>query len=126
MATSLGAAEVSGIWVGTIPGRNGDPLDISFRFKQMGDVLEGKLYGDYRSTPITEGKIEGGQVSFIVMAQEQAGNELLTSRLKFTGTFKDGQLELTRERESAFVAGSGTKMVLRNNQPVQFKLKRLI
>ena len=126
VATSLGASDISGIWTGTIPGRNGEPLDISFRFKQTGDVLDGKLYGDYRSTPITEGKIEGDQVSFIVMAQEQAGNEILTSRLKFTGTFKDGELELTRVRESAFVAGSGTKMVLRNNNPVQFRLKRLI
>ena len=126
LAASLGAADLSGIWVGTIPGRNGEPLDISFQFRQAGGVLKGKLYGDYRSTAITEGRVDGDQVSFVVMAQEQAGNEILTSRLKFTGSLKDGELELTRERESAVTAASRTKMVLRNNQPVTFRLKRLL
>ena len=126
LASALGAADISGIWVGTIPGRNGEPLDISFQFKQAGGVLNGKLYGDYRSTAISEGKIEDDQVSFLVMAQEQAGNEILTTQLKFSGALKDGELELTRERVSAVTAGSGTKMVLRNNNPVLFRLKRLL
>lgn len=125
-AVTLGAADLSGIWVGSIPGRNGEPLDVSFQLKQIGTEITGKMYGDYRSTPITEGSIEGDQISFVVMAEEQAGNEILTSRLKFTGTVKSGEIELTRERESAVTAGSGTRMVLRNNKPVQFRLKKLL
>lgn len=126
LAASLSAADLSGVWAGMIPARNGEPQDISFQFKQAGDVFTGKLYGDYRSTPITEAKVEGDRISFVVVAQEQAGNEIITSRLKFTGTWKDGEMVLTRQRESAVIAGSGTQMVLRNNIPVEFRLKRLI
>ena len=126
VAVSAWAADLTGVWVGTIPGRNGEPLDVSFRFTQTGSVLKGKLYGDYKSTGISETKIEGERISFVVLAEEQAGNEIMISRLKFTGTFKDGEMELTREREKATIVGSGAEMKFRTNVPVTFKLKRLI
>lgn len=126
VAVSGSAADLSGIWVGSIPGRNGEPQDIAFRFKQADGRLFGKLYGDYKSTEISEATIEGDRISFVVMAEEQAGNEIMISRFKFTGLFKGGGIELTREREKSTIAGSGGAMVLRRNEPVTFKLKRLL
>src|SRR5262245_10897140 len=98
IALPLLGADLTGIWVGRIPGRNGDLLDIAFKFTQSGTTLGGKLYGDYQSAPISEGQISGDQIRFIVIAPEQAGNQINETRLRFTGTVKDGEIELTRER----------------------------
>jgi hypothetical protein len=121
------AADLNGIWVGQIPTRNGDKLDIAFQLKQTGNVLTGKLYGDYRSTPISEGRLDGETIAFTLIAEEQAGNQVNDSRLKFTGTVKDGEIELTRKRESSTTAGSGAAAPARNADPgVTFRLKKLL
>ncbi|MCI0364404.1 MAG: hypothetical protein L0219_11005 [Phycisphaerales bacterium] len=122
------AADLSGIWVGQIPpGRpGGDPQEIAFKFAQSGAILSGKLYGDYRSTPILEGKVTGDELTFVVFAQEQAGNQINETRLRFTGSLKDGELELTRERESSTNAGNGGVVQFRGNTKQTIRLKRLI
>jgi hypothetical protein len=56
---TLAAADFAGIWIGQIPGRNGEPQDVAFKFTQTGSTLGGKLYGDYHSAPISEGRIAG-------------------------------------------------------------------
>jgi hypothetical protein len=126
-AFPLVGAELTGVWVGQIPvGRNGELQDIAFQFAQKDTVLRGKLYGDYQSTRISEGKVTGDEVSFVVIVAEQAGNQINETRLRFTGTLKDGELELTREREGATNAGNGGAVQFRNNSKQSFKLKRLI
>ena len=69
-AVNLICADLTGIWVGRIPTRNGELQDISFKFTQDGATLGGKLYGDYQSTAITDGKISGDQINFVVIAPE--------------------------------------------------------
>jgi hypothetical protein len=122
---ALCAAEVSGIWMGQIPGRNGEPQEIAFKFTQSGTKLQGKLYGDYQSTPITEGKVAGDEISFIVIAPEQAGNQINQTKLRFSGSLKDGEIELTREREGATNAGNGGVVQFKGNAKQTFRLKRL-
>jgi len=127
LCLGLSAEELTGIWVGQIPvGRQGAMLDIAFKIDQKGNVIQGKLYGDYKSSPITEGSITGNQVTFSVITQEQAGNEINNTLLKFTGTVNGNELEVTRERGFATSAGNGGGYQFRNNKPVTFKLKRLI
>jgi hypothetical protein len=123
------AADVSGIWVGQVPARNGDKLDVAFQFKQSGaSVLTGKLYGDYRSTPLLDGKVsDSGEVTFSVLAEEQAGNQINDSRLTFRGVVKDGEIELTRRRENSTAAGTKGAAPARNADPgVTFRLKKLL
>ena len=124
-AWALLGADFGGIWVGQIPGRNGEMLDIAFQFTQDGAKLGGKLYGDYQSTPIVEGKITGDQVTFVVIAPEKAGNQINAARLHFSGSLKAGELELTRERESATNAGNGGVVQFKGSAKVSFRLKRL-
>jgi hypothetical protein len=124
-AGMLCAADVSGIWMGQIPGRNGEPQEIAFKFTQSGATLKGKLYGDYQSTPITEGKVAGDEVSFIVVAPEQAGNQINQTKLRFSGSIKDGEIELTRQREGATNAGNGGVVQFKGNAKQTFRLKRL-
>ncbi|HUQ91681.1 MAG TPA: hypothetical protein VM120_08365 [Bryobacteraceae bacterium] len=124
----LVAADIAGIWVGQIPVRNGEFLDVAFKFTQTGTVLGGKQYGDYRSSPITEGRIFGDQITFVVLSAEQNGNQINESRLRFTGVLKDGQLELTRERESSRNAGNGgdSQTKAEAGPKLTLRLKRLI
>ncbi len=124
-AGALCAADLSGIWMGQLPGRNGEPQDIAFKFTQSGEKLQGKLYGDYQSTAITEGKVAGDEISFIVIAPEQAGNQINQARLRFKGSIKDGEIELTREREGATNAGNGGVVQFKGNAKQTFRLKRL-
>jgi hypothetical protein len=123
---TVSAADLTGIWVGQIPGRNGDMQDVAFKFTQTGTTLGGKLYGDYQSTPISEGKITGDQVVFVVIAPEQAGNQINQARLRFTGSIQSGEIELTREREGATNAGNGGNVQFRGNAKQTFRLKRLL
>ena len=123
---TLPAADLAGIWIGQIPTRNGDLQDIAFKFTQTGTTLGGKLYGDYQSSPISEGKITGDQISFLVIAPEQAGNQINQARLRFTGTIQSGEIELTREREGATNAGDGGVVQFRGSTKQTFRLKRLL
>jgi hypothetical protein len=125
-AWTLPAADLTGIWIGQIPGRNGEMQDIAFKFTQTGTTLGGKLYGDYQSTTITEGKISGDQITFVVNAPEQAGNQINRARLSFSGSIQAGEIELTREREGATNAGDGGVVQFRGNAKQTFRLKRLL
>src|ERR1700730_3005358 len=125
-AFTLSAAELAGIWIGQIPGRNGEMQDVAFKFTQNGTTLGGKLYGDYQSTSITEGKISGDQINFVVIAPEQAGNQINRARLSFSGSIQGGEIELTREREGATNAGNGGVVQFRGNAKQTFRLKRLL
>ncbi|MCC6342960.1 MAG: hypothetical protein IT166_12220 [Bryobacterales bacterium] len=125
-ASGLCAADLSGIWVGRIPGRNGAMPDVAFQFRQSGTVLSGKLYGDYQSTKITEGKISGDEVDFLVVTAEQAGNQINETRMRFTGKMVGAELELTRKREGSRNAGNGGGVQLKQDAGVTFRLKRLI
>ena len=48
-----------------------------------------------------------------------------TTRLRFTGSLKDGALELTRDRDGATTAGNGGTFVAKTNPKQTFRLKRL-
>lgn len=126
LASTLTAADLSGIWVGQIPVRNGDLQDVAFKFTQNGVTLGGKIYGDYQSFAITEGKVTGDEVVFVIVTQEQAGNQINDTRVRYTGVLKGGELEVTREREASTNAGNGGAVQFRGNTKTTFKLKKLI
>ncbi|MBC7924029.1 MAG: hypothetical protein H7039_00065, partial [Bryobacteraceae bacterium] len=52
-SAALSGSDLSGIWTGQLPARNGTLQDVSFKFIQTGNVLTGKMYGDYVSSPIS-------------------------------------------------------------------------
>jgi len=118
-------ADITGVWLGKIPGRRGDGQDVAFQFIQKGATLSGKVYGDYQSTPIAEGKVSDGEVSFVVISQEQNGNQINDTIIRYTGCFQGPELELNRQIESATTAGNGGKVALKGNQSQTFRLKRL-
>lgn len=127
LAGSLGAADLTGTWIGQIPGRNNTFVDVAFQLEQSGSKLSGKQYGDYKSSPILKGIVAGDLVTFTIATVEQAGNEINESVVRFTGKLIDGELELARERESSTRAGSGGGVQTRpGTSRVTFRLKKLM
>jgi hypothetical protein len=132
-AAMLPAADFAGTWLGEVPFPfNGDHLrmsqQVAIKIVQSGSSLNGKLYGEYESSPITEGKVSGDTVDFVVVAQEQQSNQITETRMHFTGTLqKDGSIEVVRVRESATNAGnSGAyKSNKAANNTQTFRLKRI-
>ncbi|HWD99237.1 MAG TPA: hypothetical protein VG345_09375 [Bryobacteraceae bacterium] len=92
------AADLSGIWTGQTVDRNGDPQDVSFRLTQNGDAVAGKMYGENESTPISEGKITGDTIRFVVVTELNGQ----VNRTVYSGHILNAegtQIEVTRERE---------------------------
>jgi hypothetical protein len=118
------AADLSGTWTGTLPpDRRGNVFDITFKLVQTGEKLTGKMYRDTTSVPILDGKTSGEQISFHVISSDQVGNLFLDIKYLFSGTIKDSEIELTRERE--FRPELATNNPNRGPQKQTFRLKKL-
>jgi len=94
---SLLAADVSGKWVAEQPGRNGGPpRQVTFVFKADGAKLTGTMTGGGRggaaptAIEITDGKIDGDNVSFTVKRETPNG----TMEMKYNGTVSGDELKL--------------------------------
>ena len=124
-AAMLAAADVSGTWLGNLAsGRRNQVTDFAFQFVQRGNVLTGKVYLDYGSTPILKGTVEGDQITFQIVAREQDGNQINEAVVRFTGTLKDGEIEINRERIELHNAGDAGASVIRPGKQT-FRIKRL-
>jgi hypothetical protein len=95
-AVSISAADIEGIWVGQQPGRNGEVEDLAFRLKVNGSSITGKMFGDEFDLPISDGSLTGDQVRFIVTSNNYYNR--VKTQFVYTGTLKDGVLDLVRER----------------------------
>lgn len=95
-ALTASAADLSGIWSGTIQVRN-EKQDISFQFNQNGGTLTGKLYGDSIDLPISDGWVSGQMVKFFIKTEGYSGK----TRFIYEGMLENGELRLTREREDS-------------------------
>jgi len=93
------AGDFSGTWTGSIPARNNEVQDITFRLVQSGETLTGKMYRDTTAVPIIEGTVTDGRIRFRVLSEEQTGNNFVVIKYTFTGSVKGNDIELTRERE---------------------------
>ena len=90
------AADLTGIWAGQQPGRNGQIDDVAFRFKADGQSLTGTLFGDEFDLPITEASVNGDQIRFVIVTTNYYSGT--KSRFIYTGTVRGVEMELTRER----------------------------
>jgi hypothetical protein len=116
------ASDIEGIWVGQQPGRRGEAEDLAFRFKLNGDSVTGKMFGDEFDLPISEGSISGDQIRFTVTTTNYYNGS--KTKFTYTGTIKDGVLELVRER----VQGPDDRGAKGANRPAAgqvLKLKRI-
>lgn len=90
------AADVSGTWTGEQQGRNG-PQTVTLNLKAEGNTLNGSITGRGGETAISDGKVDGDNVSFTV-TREFNGN---TMKMKYSGAVSGSELKLKMEVEGS-------------------------
>src|SRR5690242_1282701 len=92
-AVAIWAADVSGKWTAQVPGRSGQMRDVTFTLKASGETLTGTVSGRNGDVPISDGKVNGEDISFSV-TQDFGGNSVTQ---RYTGKISDGQIKFKRE-----------------------------
>ena len=86
-------ADVNGKWVGEGGGKRGP---VTFNFKADGMKLSGNQEGQNGPTEITDGKIDGDSVSFIIIRDMGDKGKVVT---KYKGTVSGDTMKLNAETE---------------------------
>lgn len=94
-AVAVFAADVSGKWVAQVPGRGGETREATFTFKVDGNQLTGSVSGRRGDVAISDGKIDGDDISF-TQVMEFGGNQV---KLLYKGKVSGGEIKFTRQRE---------------------------
>ena len=89
------AADVSGKWTAQVPGRGGQTREQTFTFKADGNQLTGSVTTPRGEMPISDGKIDGDDISFS-QVMEFNGNQV---KLNFKGKVAGDVIKFTRQRE---------------------------
>lgn len=91
LATVLAAADATGKWVAEAPGRDGTPTKQTYTLKVDGAALTGTVAGARGEAPITNGKVDGENISFEV-TRERDGQSFT---MKYVGKVEGDTLKLT-------------------------------
>ena len=85
-------ADVDGNWTTEMPGMDGSPMVLNFTFKADGDKLTGTTgpEGMGMDTPLSEGKIDGKNISFVVNV-DMMGMEM---KMAYKGTVEANEIKL--------------------------------
>ena len=105
-AVAVFAADATGKWVAQVPGRNGQMREVTFNLKASGSALEGTVSGRQGDVQISDGKIDGDNLSFS-QVMEFNGNSV---KLIYKGKISGDEIKFTRQREGG--------------EPVEFTAKR--
>lgn len=90
------AADLAGKWTADVTGRNGETRKVTFTFETSGDTLTGTVTGAQgRENKISEGKIAGDDISFVVV-QEFQGNSM---KMSYTGKVSGAEIKFKSQRE---------------------------
>ncbi len=103
LLASAWAADVSGKWVAETQGRQG-PQTTTFDFKVDGAKLTGAVITARGESPISEGKIEGNNISF-VLVRMGGPNQDMEMKTTYKGVVSGDEIKFTVERPS--MAGMG-------------------
>jgi hypothetical protein len=87
------AADVTGKWVAQVPGRQGATSENTFNFKVDGAALTGTLTTPQGESTISEGKVNGDEISFVVV-RKFGENEMKTL---YKGKVAGDEIKFTRE-----------------------------
>ncbi len=85
------AAEIDGKWRAEFSTPNGQTRTTTFTFKADGDKLTGTVSGRQSDTEITEGKISGDEISFVVV-RSFGGEE---RKMQYKGKVAGDEIKMT-------------------------------
>jgi hypothetical protein len=99
------AADASGKWTADMPGRDGNTMTITMNLKADGDKLTGTVSGRRGDNDISNGKVDGDNVTFDVV-REFNGNTMTTHYL---GKLDGDTIHFTIKMEGGMGGGQGKK-----------------
>ncbi len=91
------AADVTGAWKASIPGRDGATMETTFNLKADGSTLTGAVVTERGETAISDGKINGDSISFKVK-REFNGNTMI---MTYEGKVSGNQIQFKSTREGS-------------------------
>jgi hypothetical protein len=91
LAAAAFAADIDGKWKSEFTTPDGQTRTTNFTFKADGDKLTGTASGRQGDTAITEGKISGDEISFIVVRNFR-GEE---RKIQYKGKLSGDEIKLT-------------------------------
>jgi len=92
---TLAAADPSGKWTAETPGRDGSTMTSTFDLKANGSTLTGTMSNQRGEQTITDGKVDGDNISFTVV-MKMGDNE---RKLLFKGVMSGDSIKFTRNME---------------------------
>ena len=95
VTAALAQGGVDGKWVAQVPGRGGQTRETTFTFKADGGKLTGTVSGMQGEAPISDGKVNGSEISFTQTIEVQ-GNSI---KLLYTGKVTGDEMKMTRKRD---------------------------
>lgn len=102
LVASALAADVTGKWVAETQGRNG-PTQTTFTFKVSGTTLTGTVSGRAGDTEISDGKVNGDDVSFTVV--RKMGE--MEMKMLYKGKVAGDEIKFTMEMEGGMGGPGG-------------------
>lgn len=90
LSVSAWAADATGKWVAEVAGRDGEKRTQTFNLKASGDKLTGTVSGMGGDVEISDGKVNGDNVSFKVV-REFNGN---TMTMEYSGQVSGEEMKL--------------------------------
>ena len=93
LLASAWAADVTGKWVAQTPGRDGATSETTFDLKVAGTVLTGTMTSTRGESTISEGKVNGDEISFMIV-RKMGENEMKTL---YKGKVAGDEITFTRE-----------------------------
>jgi hypothetical protein len=97
------AADFNGKWTADVPGRNGNTQTVNFNFTVSGSTLTGKVTTMRGDMDITNGKVDGDNISFDVVSNFN-GNSMTQT---YTGKADGDNIKFTRAMGGGAAAGGG-------------------
>jgi hypothetical protein len=103
---AIWAADPSGKWTAETQGRNGNTMTVTMNLKADGDKLTGTVSGRMGDTDISDGKVDGDNVSFSVV-REFNGNKI---KQNYKGKLDGDTIHFTIGMEGGPGGGQERKM----------------
>lgn len=91
------AADVTGAWKASVPGRDGATQEMTFNLKADGSNLTGNVAGQRGESPISDGKISGDTITFKVK-REMNGNSMV---MVYEGKVSGNEIKFKSTREGS-------------------------
>jgi hypothetical protein len=102
LLASAWAADVTGKWVAQVQGRNG-MTENTFNLKVDGTALTGSLTTPQGETQISEGKVNGDEISFVIV-RKFGENEM---KILYKGKVSGDEIKFAREYQGGMGGGRG-------------------